>query len=200
MSIYQIVTKGRDSSGNQFRNIHHYEFFGSVPDNTTLQELIDGIDAAQKTRLQSLVANTITYYAFDVRRVDVGDLPTIEMVPTAGAWTGSLSAAVLPYQVAAIITWKALTAFPRTTRAYIFGLTENASTTDSRLEAGVVAALTNLGNDLLTINVTTGIDPDKVAVEYGGDPRAVVDSNDVSVVMVSPFWGTQRRRRPGTGI
>lgn len=200
MSIYQIVTKARDASNNQFRNIHHYEFAGYVPTDTQLQEFVDNFDAAHKARLQSVTNENITYYAYDVRQVDVGDLPSREFIPTLGAWDGSNSAAVLPYQVAAIITWKAYSTFPRSTRMYVFGLTENASAAGGVLEAGMVTVLQNLGDDLLTIDITGGLDPDKQAVEYGGDPRVVVDANDVETVMVSPFWGTQRKRRPGTGI
>ena len=181
------------------RNVHHYEFAGYVPSDTELQEFVDNFDSALKTRLQSRIKSNASVDAYDVRRVDVGDLPTVEFIPTAGAWNGTDTGNLLPSQCAALITFKALTPFPRSTRTYVWGLTANALAAGGLVGSGTVTDLTNFGNDILEISVTGQLNPDKVAVAYSGDPRAVTSWNEVTNVTVTDVWATQRRRRRGVG-
>lgn len=200
MSIYQIVVKAEDQNTNQYRNVHHYEFFGYVPSDTELQEAIDAVDSAYKTNLQSVIDNDFDIYAYDVRRVDLGNLPTIEFTATAGSWSGTNTGATLPHQVSALITFKALTTFPRTSRCYLFGFTEDSNTTAGRVEATTITAIDAFGDDMLSLTITGQIDADKVAVTYGGTPRVVTDENDVTQHASKVNWATQRRRRSGVGI
>ena len=199
MSIYQVVVKAVTGS-TQLRNIHHYEFFGSVPDTATLQELADGIDAAYKSNLQANYHTSVQFYEYGVRRVDVGNLPEIPYQATAGAWFGQETSQKLPNQLSALVTFKAQTAFPRTTRTYHFPMGEDSNDAGGVIVAAQITALEAWGNDMLTIDVTTGIDPDKVAVEYSGTPRVVTANNDVELVSATEVWATQRRRKVGIGI
>lgn len=200
MSIYQITVKARWGTAVELRNIHHYEFFGYVPDATQLQEFVDGVDSVYKTDVLAYYPNEITVYGYDVRRVDIGDLPTVEFLATAGSWTGSSGATPLPTQNAALTTFKAPTTFPRTTRTYHFPFSEAALDTTGELETVVQTGLNTWGNNMLEISITGGLNADKVAVSYGGDPRAVTDDNEVETVSTSKVYATQRRRRKGVGI
>lgn len=200
MSIFQITVKGRDSSNNEFRNVHHYEFPFYVPDSTALQEAVDAIDAAYKSNLQSQFSSNITFYAYDVRRVDIGDQPTIELTATGGAWAGTAADNKLPNQVSALCTFKSLTAYPRTTRTYHFPMTEGTNSASGALAATTQGLIEDWAADMLSLDITGQLDADKCAVKYGGDPRVVIDNNDVQVIKVGLIWATQRRRRSGVGI
>ena len=198
MSIYQIAVKGTFDSSEQLRNIHHYEFAGYVPSDTELQEFVDNFDAVYKQR-QSNFHQLVTFNAYDVRRVDVGDLPTIEYVPTAGSWSGGATQDAMPPQSCALVTWKAQTVYPRSTRSYLFPFGEASNSSGGQLLAGTLDTLTIWAANLLEITITGQLNADKVAVEYGGTPRVVVAFNEVSLVIVSKEWATQRRRRRGVG-
>lgn len=199
MSIYQIVYKAVDANNQQIRNVHHYEFFNYVPTTAELQETVDGIDSAYKTHLINAIDNGFLTYAYDVRRVDQANLPTIEYVPTAGVWFGSNTNNPLPGQLAALVTFSTTTTFPRTTRSYISGLTVADVDTNSQMTLSLQGLLQNWGTAMLSIPLSGALDPDKQAVKYGGTPRVVIDSNDVISREVTLIWATQRRRRIGVG-
>lgn len=200
MTVYQIVCKARFGTATELRNIHHYEFFGYTPDTAELQEAVDAIDTNYKSNLQSDFVNDISFYGYDVRRVDVGDLPTVEFTATAGTWSGTNVNDPLPTQVSALVTWKAPTTFPRTTRSYLFPMGEIANDSSGNIAAAQITRNAAFGDDMRTLSITGQIDADKVAVQYGGTPRAVTAHNDVLSVVAAPIWATQRRRRPGVGI
>ena len=199
MTIFQIVAKARDTEASEFRNIHHYSFFNYTPDSTQLQEAVDALDAAYKTELQATYHDDIEFYAYDVRRVDIGNLPGIEYVPTAGTWFGTQGTDRMPNQMAALVTFKTQTDYPRSTRNYMFPFGESANNALGRVTAATITQLTDWGEAILSLDITGGLDADKTAVEYGGTPRAVTDFNDVNIVSTTNVWGTQRRRKPGVG-
>ncbi len=200
MSHYSVTVKYNFNSTIQFRNVHYYEFFNYVPTSTGLQELVDGIDSAYKSRLQTLISDDVTFTAYDVRRIDTGGLPSLEFTATAGTWSGTSTDHLLPTQVAALVSFKAQTTVPRNARTYIAGLTEVSNITDGLVSAALVTALGNWASDMLEITITEGLNADKQAVTIGGTPPAVTASNDVSTYTVAANWATQRRRRPGRGI
>lgn len=200
MSIFQLVAKAVDTEANEFRNVHHYEFFGYTPDNTQLQEFVDNVDGVYKTELQAFFHEDIEIYAYDVRQVDIGDLPSIEYVPTAGAWNGTASTNRTPNQVAAMATFKAVSSYPRSSRTYLFPCSETATNALGRVSAGVVDDIDDWAQAMLEIDITGGLNADKQAVQYGGSPRVVTDSNDLTTVVVRNIFRTQRRRTPGVGI
>lgn len=199
MSIFQFVVKGRDAEGNELRNIHHYDFANYVPDTAQLQSAVDDFDGKYKTNLQGLLHEDIEIYAYDVRRVDTGNLPSNEFVPTAGAWNGTGGTNRMPNQTSALVTFRAQSAFPRTTRTYLFPFTENSNNALGRVDASTISTLQTWANSILSVDVTGGTNGDKVAVEYGGDPRIVVDDNEIETVSTTNIWATQRRRKPGVG-
>lgn len=200
MSIYQIVIKAVDNFATQYRNIHHYEFFNYVPDGTQLQEFVDNVDAAYKSNLQGDISEDHDIYAYDVRRVDVGNLPSVQYIPTAGAWSGTDTSGELPHQVALLVTFKAETVFPRSSRTYLFGMCEGNNSVNGRASSTVISNAEDWAADMLEIEITGALNADKQAVQYGGDPRAVTDNNDLTTYSVNSIWATQRRRRTGVGI
>lgn len=200
MSIYQVTLKGQTNDDIQLRNIHHYEFASYVPTNTQLQEAVDAIDAAYKSNLQATFTDNCDFNAYDVRRVDTADLPTIEFIATAGAWSGSDVADPNPSQLAAMCTWKAPTTFPRSTRSYLFPFTVTFVNTIGRIDAAEVGNVEDFADDMFSLVITGGADAVKVAVQYTGDPRAVTASNPVETRIVTNIYRTQRRRTAGVGI
>lgn len=200
MSIYQIVLKGQTNDDIQLRNVHHYEFASYVPTSAQLQEAVDELDSAYKDALQAHFTDNCDFNAYDVRRVDVGDLPTIELIATAGAWSGSSTVDPNPSQLAAMCTWKAPTVYPRSTRSYLFPFTTDLVNTIGRIDATVVGDIEDFASDAASLVITAGADAVKVAVEYGGTPRAVTDSNQVETFVVTNVYRTQRRRTAGVGI
>lgn len=200
MSIYQIVVKAVANDNDELRNIHHYEFGAYVPDASQLQELVDGIDTAYKSNLQSDYADAVDFYAYDARRVDVGNLPVIELLATAGGWSGTATGDPLPSQCAAMVTWKAPTVFPRSTRSYMFPFAVASCNAIGRVQAAIVGHMVDFAADMIEHAVTGATDPCKVAVKYGGTPRAVIEENDVVTNVVRNVYRTQRRRTPGVGI
>jgi hypothetical protein len=200
MTIYQAVVKAVDTLGQQFRNVHHYEFPGYDPTAGELQEFVDGLAAHYDTYVRPEVANRVEFYGVDMRRVDVGDLPTIELVPATWPLAGGDPASKLPNQVSAMVQWKAPTAYPRSCRTYCFPFTEDANSVGGVIEPGVIINLTNFVTVMEVVAITGQTDANKVAVQYGGDPRVVTASNPVSASPVTNNWATQRRRRIGVGI
>lgn len=200
MSIYQIVVKGDLNDDSQLRNVHHYDFPSYVPNTTEIQEAVDAIDGYYKTRLQAIFSDNVDFEAYDVRRVDLANLPAVQFVATAGSWSGSSAIDQMPAQVSALVTFKAQTVFPRTSRAYLFPFTENVSTNDGRILSSTLTSMLNWGLDMLTLPITGQTDAVKVAVKYTGTPPVVTSSNAISTVSTHNNWATQRRRRPGVGI
>lgn len=199
MSIYQVVVKGLLLGSEQLRNIHHYEFPGYVPGLAARQSFVDEFDGNLKTRLQTHLSDQVDILSYGLRRVDIADQPEEERTPTAGTWSGTGSSDLLPTQVSALITWKAFTAYPRTTRTYVFPMGENASNADGLIASTVVTALQGYGGDILTITIPGQDDAVKVAVKYTAVPRIILSSNTVETVSVAESWATQRRRRRGVG-
>lgn len=200
MTIFQITAKFVHLGVIQMRNVHHFEFPGYTPSTTELQEAVDAVDASYKTNLKPAMPNDTQSYGYDVRRVDIGDQPSIEYNATAGDWVGDSAVDCLPPQCAGLVTWKALTAFPRTCRSYLPPFTENANNASGKPESATITRMEDFGLDLVTLAITGQTDANKVSVKYGGSPRAVIDSNPTDTVTVSDFFQTQRRRTFGVGI
>ena len=200
MAIYQIVVKGTFQTTDQLRNVFHYDFPDGVPTTAQIQTAIDYIDVVLKTNIQAVMVNDVNIYAYDVRRVDVGNLPAVEFLATAGAWSGSSAVDPMPSQLSALITWKAQTVFPRSTRMFCFPFSENANSSSGLVEAATQTTLETMATALQTVTVAGITDPIKVAVKYTGTPRAVTSFNTVTENNASAVWATQRRRRLGTGI
>lgn len=199
MSIYQVTWKGLEFDSSQLRNVWHYEFFQYVPDLTQRQDFIDNLDILNKAQLQNFFHDEIDILGYDMKRVDVGGLPTEELIPTAGLWSGTASGDALPAQCSLLVTWKTATFYPRTTRTYLWPFTANNLSAGGILPTANVAALETWANAMLQIEVTGAGNPDKVAVQYGGTPRAVTDHNSLDTYVVNRVYATQRRRKAGVG-
>ena len=199
MSIYQVVTRGQLGGVSILRNVAHYEFAGYVPSASEIQEFVDGLDDTYKTHLRSSFHTYVTIQGYGMRRVDVADQPESVVVPTNGSWAGTNATNMLPAFCSLLVTFKATTTFPRTTRTYLFpmGVSMNGVGGDP-----TATALANAGSwaaSVLEISITGQTDADKVAVRYSGDPRAVTDENDVTSWLANPLWSPLRSRKTGVG-
>lgn len=200
MSIYQFTVVGNTPGPNALRNIHHYEFPGYVPSTAELEEAMQAFADAHEELLRAQHPVSVTYSSIEYRRVDVGDLPTAEFIPDGWPFSGSASGNQLPPQVSALLTWKAASAFPRSTRTYLFPFSTLTTSTTGTILLAVRTVLENFANAVEELDVTGNPPAQKVAVAYAGDPRAVVDSNAVSATVPDSVFATQRSRRYGVGI
>lgn len=200
MAIYQVVCKARSPLPTEFRNVHHYDSGAVVLDTAQQQLLANTIDDDYKSNLQAVLSTSIEFYAYDIRRVDIASLPAIEYVPGAGVWTGSAVGDKLPEQIAALLTMKAQTTFPRTTRTYLFGFVESENGSSGSIASNLLSAINLWAADVQTLTITGPITLAKVAVKYTGSPPAVTAFNEVFPSPAGSSWATQRRRRRGVGI
>jgi len=200
MAIYQLVVKGNSNDGNALRNVHYYNVSGTTLSVAQQQELVDGVDSAYKAFLQAILADTVAISAYDVRQVDLPDLPAIEYIPTAGAWGGTENSDQLALQLCALTTFKAPTVYPRTSRTYHFPMTEFSNTGDGRLDPSAQTDCNLWAAGMQSIPVTGGLNPEKCTVKFGGDPRVVTDFNILQSFITARNFATQRRRKRGVGI
>lgn len=200
MSIYAVTWKALFDDTVAMRNIHHYSFVDGVASEAQLQELVDGVNAAYKTNLQTTLSPLYDTLPTEVRRVDIAGFPSGESNPTTGLWTGTNTADPMPPQICALVTWKAASIYPRTSRAYVGGFGEGNNTSSGRLGLGLVDLLEDFAADLLSISATGATAWAKVAVTYQADPRKTVDSNQLTSYTANAIWSQQKRRKFGVGI
>lgn len=182
------------------RNVHHYEFAGYVPTGPELEEFVQGLADRFEEFIRPLLAASISLESFEVRRVDIGDQPGQEVIPDGWPIVGTAGNLLLPPQVSALVTWKAPTAYPRSTRTYMFPFTTTNLSAGGTIVLGARTALDNWALVMEQVEVTGQPDAQKVAVQYAGDPRVVVASNLVFAQPTGSVWATQRSRRFGVGI
>lgn len=199
MSIYQFVVEADFNEVSLIKNVHHYDFDGYVPSSAELQEAVDALDAAYKSNLQATFSDFVDFNGMTLRRVDIGDLPSAFFVPTAGLWSGTAVGVPLPPQLCALVTWRSQTAFPRSTRAFLFPWSVSSLADPGVPVAGHLSNAGDLADDALVLAITGQTDAVKVAVQYGGSPRVVTSFNQVLNREVGNLFRTQRRRVTGVG-
>lgn len=200
MSIYRITIKARHSTSGAMYNIHHYEFPGYVPEQTEAEEMLQGLVDIMEEEWLTYVSDDVVFSEVEYRRVDIGDQPTAVFVPAGWPINGSDVNNCLPHQVAAVMRWVGDTEYPRSARAYLPVFGADALSAAGLISLTVQTALNGAAPLYEEIPVTGQVDAQKVAVQYGGDPRVVTAANIVSARNVDPSWGIQRRRRAGRGI
>jgi len=199
MSIYRVTVKALFNGPEDQFNVHHYEFPGYVPDETQLQEFVDNIAAVYEEQILQYHTALVSYEAIEVRRVDVGDLPSVDLIPDGWPVAGAATAPTQAPQVAALVVWKAATAFPRSTRSYLPVFFSAAVGPQGQVASAIRTVLAGFATIMEEIDITGDPPAQKVAVQYGGDPRVVVASNLVTAAPIPTAWGIQRRRRVGSG-
>jgi len=199
MTIYLVKVKCVYGSADTFINTHHYEFPFATPSVGDLQSLVNLIDGAYKTRLQARYSPLASLGNYEVRRVDLPNLPSLPFSATAGSWVGTAAGNSLKPDNAALTIFKAIAPFPRSSRTYHFPMTVAANTADGTVIAGVITNCQEWADDLLTLPNISGNAVEKVAVKYTGTPRSVTDENDLEFSTTSNIWYKQTSRRYGKG-
>lgn len=199
MAIYRVRHVSIFNLVSEYMNIHHYDFPDYLPTATELQEFVDGFDAAHKANLRAHYHTNVAVQPVGVRRVDLAEQPEQFFTPTAGLWSGQASGEPIPPWLGVLTVWKGLTTFPRTSRAFGMPVTETANQHPGTPTPTIQAAYTTYGNELLSIDITGQEAALKVAAEYQEGTSQIGTVNPLTIVTVRPFWGTQRRRRPGVG-
>lgn len=193
------VTVKQQMRSQEVRNVLYYQHADNLTD-TQRQDAADAIRAAWAAFDTSVgLVNDWNLYAVNFRRVDVADLPGIDVVPTAGVLTGSTSASPgLANPTALLISFAAPTTSPRRARTYLAGMSTAQLQDSGFWPAAVVTAAGTLATALDSITVT-GDTMLRVAVRFTGSPPAVTVSNRLQTFIVRSNPATQRRRRIGIG-
>lgn len=199
MAIYQITCNARFGGVDEMRNIHYYDSGPSALTDPEVDQVAFSLLNTYETHLQSLFDEAVTVYGASVRRVDEPNLPPRDYLLGVNEWSGGGPGNSLPSQTAALVTWKGVSVYPRTTRSYLFPFATSAIGATGTLLSAVVDDLQAWGAAMLELSYAGG-NVDKVAVRWGGTPRVVVEHNDVFTVQVKPVLATQRRRTRGVGI
>lgn len=199
MSIYRVTIKALyDGSEDQF-NVHHYEFPGYVPDDTELQEFVDNLADVYDDNIVQLVPALVVFETIEMRRVDVGDLPSADLTPTTWPAAGTGTGGSLPPQVSAMLRFTSPTAYPRSGRVYLQTFAQAFCSTTGTISSGAVTLCDTAASRLEEIAVTGQVDAQKVAVQYSGSPRVVTASNILFAQSTRNTFQTQRRRTVGVG-
>lgn len=198
MPIYQLVAN-QLFHGQETKNVFYYETVSTL-DTAQMQEIADGVrgnwllyDTAIK------LVNEWSLQDITLRRVDVPDLPGIDVDFTSGPFigTGDLTPGVAT-QVCMLVSGSAPTTKPRRVRSYLAGLPQSlvqqdgAWTLTSRLESEDFIETM----DELTI---TGETLQRVSARFTLIPPRVTSWNRITSYIARQYPATQRRRRPGVG-
>jgi hypothetical protein len=195
--IYQAVALQR-WLGQEVRNILYYEFSGTSPTTTTLQDMSDDVRGAWSTSIGSALTDEWALYGVIWRRVDEAGWPGVEYGFTSGVLTGTnTTGESQPTQVAMLVHGLAYTTKPNRVRSYLGGFTELA------LSDGLFTstAITNGGLWASALDTLAfgGETMTRVAAQWNPDHSVVVATNPIGTYTVSQVPGTQRRRRIGRG-
>jgi|ERR1051326_1155131 hypothetical protein len=193
-STWQMRVVGHSAFGGAIENVFGF----LLADDTTLtQAITDAFSAALATAYLHLVGAMHNGSGYD--RVVITDLRTEgapEFTSVAGGFPihGTDSGGPLPWQTAAVVTWRtALRGKSFRGRTYLGGFTESFS--DGRdVSSTLISAIEDWRDDMLS-----GIDGSigSLAVtsrQHNKEPRLIGISTAITSGEVNPFWGTQRRR------
>ena len=199
MSIYRVTIQAEyDGTEDQF-NVHHYQFPSYVPSGVELEEFVDNLAAEYDSRVLGFTTGVVEFKAIEVRRVDVGNLPSAILIPATWPAFGTNASGSLPPQICAMLRFTSPSAFPRTGRVYLQTFGKDQCTDFGRILAARVTSLDALALALEEIEITGQVDAQKVAVKYGGSPRVVIDQNVLFQTATRNIFQTQRRRTVGVG-
>lgn len=182
------------------RNVHYYRFSGYTPTGTEQQEFVDNFDAEMQTYIKSRMSSLMSVSGYDMRRVDIAGQPTVDYIPTSGAWNGTGTSGILPFQVAPLVCFKAYATYPRSSRCYLAGMSTGVNTLEGHINGTSRQAFEDWGNAILSIPITGQLGANKVTVNWTTAPRVVNLVNQLDIVVVDNVWRTQRRRVRGVGI
>lgn len=191
--VLRVAARAVVNGQDDLVNTYHYQLVGgaSQSDAVTLIDL--------GALMEDIYVNLLSYQHSDVVYADIAvfnvtqdrslgviNWPTIDDGFASGDW--------LPNQVAAFVMGK--TAYIRNTAKKFFGgFTETGNATGGSVGTALLAQLVDAGVAWLAGAPSTG----------GGDWLPVVWNKKLSIwanittLVVSTVWSTQRRRRPGRG-
>lgn len=199
MAMYEVTVICTYDGTEEYINTHHYDFPFDELDNLDLQVLANRIDERYKTNLQGVLSSLCELGRINIRRVDVPDLPTGTYVAADGLWNGADTGNALKPDSAAMVTFTSNSPYPRTTRSYLFPMTEASNSSKGTVTQTAIDALAAWGAAILNIGTINGKLNDKSAVRYGSNPRVVVADNEVETFVVRTQWKNIKSRRFGRG-
>lgn len=199
MPIFQVTTL-QTWRNQEVRNIYYY-LTNDVLSAQQRQDVADAFaNAYDALQVITNLDNDWEYYGVEVRQVDVADLPSQTVAPTAGPVVGlDASNAGLPNQIALVTSFYAPTQAPRRARTYLAGLTESHIGHPGTFGSSIVTAAEGFFTDVDSITVT-GDTLLRVAVHWDTVNNVVDDWNRLETFIVRTNPATQRRRRLGSGI
>lgn len=197
MTTLRIVAK-MTLVGQEVRNVFYVS--GGDATHANAQDICDAIAAAYEDEWMPVAINQLSLYGFDVKELDDPANPTIEYLPTGGAVGGGVTGDVAPTQIAALISFKSVTAPPNRKRTYLPGLAEGAFDGNGMLNGTVRAAMISWADAMLALDTTTSLAIAFVISRIEPVTQTLVGSNILTQYLLSFVPATQRRRRIGRGI
>lgn len=195
MPVYRCVELLRYPNASEVRVTHHLQTLDPFLESD-LQDVADFFETAWDTNLKSLMFQFFEIYGVSIQRVDIADEPSI-VVPV-GPTAGTVTSDALPVQIALVVNFRSFTQRPNYARKFLAGWGEAAS--NGALPGSTqIAAAEAWADDLLAVNVIGSTSVDYRTARYSGSPSLVTSTNPLTTRQISPFWGTQRRRRQGRG-
>lgn len=196
MPVYRCVELTRYSSPVECRTTHYFQTLDPFLE-ADLEDVADLFHDLWDTHLKAEMSVHFSIYGVSVQRVDIADQPAI-VVPVTPV-VGTKSANTLPVQVAMVVNFRSFTERPNYARKFLPGWCEDD--TDGALpgEDQKDAALA-WAQALIAVNLIGSTSVDYRTVRF--DPLTGLSdlTNPLTTAQVSPYWGTQRRRRQGRGI
>ena len=161
-------------------------------------EVVEYIGNAYFDHLRTFLSNQYALVDGYVQPLIPGGLPGISVSPAPLPFSGTATGELLPQQVAALVSFTALTPRPNRGRKYFGGLTEVAWA-GGAWGAGITTGLNNLATELLDMETLLG--PGYNFRAWRARPLGTWDLGGVfTEAKTTPYAVVQRRRRPGTGI
>lgn len=197
MSTLKIVMKQRMGT-DELRNVFYVAgAFATTANSQAIGDYFRTAWVRAGNSIQAVLSTAWTMYGFDVKDVTDPLNPTVPFVFTSGDLVGlNGSSEPLPQQIAAMVSFKALTAPPNTSRKYLAGMTEGEHDANGWL----ASTKTRLGVWAQTfLDMPTDLDPGIALVVSRFNLNVLVGSNILDSYIVSDYARTQRRRTPGRG-
>lgn len=197
MTTLRIVAK-MTLAGQEVRNVFYVAGGDATHENA--QDIVDAIAGVYEDNWMPAATTNLGLYGFDVKELDDPENPTIEYLPTGGAIAGEVTGDLAPTQIAALVSFKSVTAPPNRKRTYLPGLAEGAFDADALLNNTVRAAMVSWADAMLDLATTTSLAIAFVIARIEPTTQVLVGSNILTQYLLSIVPATQRRRRIGRGI
>lgn len=199
MSYFSVVAQFQFAGAEDQFNVHYFEFPEYIPTAPQIQEAIDGIDDAYKL-LQTRFAADVDLLGYDVRRIDVANLPSAIYTPTAGLWSGTAAGASLPSFCSVLVTFRSFTTYPRTARTYLPSFAVGSSAAQGAVSSAAITQVAGWATAIQIQPISGANDVIKQTVRFTTGTNRIVDlANDLTSYTIASEYSPLSKRKRGEG-